>query len=109
MPETPLPFLTATELSQMLRARKITSVELTTLYLERLDKQGRALNAVAELTRELALAQANQADAERAAGRVRGPLHGIPYGAKDLLAMQESRPAGVRLHTKIRSSTTMRR
>lgn len=86
MPEIPLPFRSATELSQMLRARKISSVELTALYLERLDKQGRALNAVAELTRDLALTQAKQADEERAVGHIRGPLHGIPYGAKDLLA-----------------------
>src|SRR5262249_48951050 len=59
---------------------------LTTLYLDRLDTQGRSLNAVAELTRELALQQAKQADAELAEGKARSPLHGVPYGAKELLA-----------------------
>jgi aspartyl-tRNA(Asn)/glutamyl-tRNA(Gln) amidotransferase subunit A len=86
MADVPLHYRSATELGRMLRAKKISSVELTTLYLDRLDKQGRALNALAELTRDLALAQAKQADAELAAGKARGPLHGVPYGAKDLLA-----------------------
>ena len=86
MAEIPLHYRSATELGRMIRDGKISSVELTTLYLDRLDHQGRALNALAELTRDLALRQARQADAERAAGRLRSPLHGVPYGAKDLLA-----------------------
>ena len=86
MPEIPLPFRSATELGKMIRAKKISSVELTTLFLERLEKQGHALNAVAHTTRELALAQAKQADSELATGKARSPLHGVPYGAKDLLA-----------------------
>lgn len=73
-------------LSRLLRARQVSSVELTRLALDLLDRRGRPLNAVAELTPDLALAEARQADREIAAGRYRGPLHGIPYGAKDLLA-----------------------
>lgn len=74
------------ELGRLLRARKVSSAELTKLSLEALETEGHALNAVAELTRDLALRQARQADRELRAGTVRGPLHGIPYGAKDLLA-----------------------
>ncbi len=86
MNDVPLHYQSAAALGKMIRAKKISSVELTTLYLDRLDKQGRALNALAELTRDLALAQARQADQELASGKARGPLHGVPYGAKDLLA-----------------------
>jgi len=64
----------------------LSSVELTTAYLDRLESIGPKLGALVTLTRDLALAQAKQSDAERAAGQLRGPLHGIPYGAKDLLA-----------------------
>jgi aspartyl-tRNA(Asn)/glutamyl-tRNA(Gln) amidotransferase subunit A len=84
--EIPLHYRSATELGALLWQKRISSVELTTLYLERLETQGKALNALAELTRDLALEQARQADAELAAGKTRGPLHGVPYGAKDLLA-----------------------
>jgi aspartyl-tRNA(Asn)/glutamyl-tRNA(Gln) amidotransferase subunit A len=86
VPDIPLHYHSATELGRMLRARTLSSFELTTHYLDRLETQGRALNAVAESTRDLALSQARQADEDMAAGRVRGPLHGVPYGAKDLLA-----------------------
>lgn len=86
MPETPLHFKTATELGRLIRAQKISSVELTTLYLERLEKEGVKLNALAHLTRDLALQQAKQADSELSSGKARSPLHGVPYGAKDLLS-----------------------
>lgn len=86
MSEIPLHYRSATELGAMLRQKKLSSVELTTHYLDRLDKEGRSLNALAELTRSLALKQAKRADAELAAGTPRSPLHGVPYGAKDLLA-----------------------
>ncbi len=86
MPEIPLHFRTASELGRLIKTKKISSVELTRLYLGRLEKQGAELNAVAHLTAELAMAQAKQADAELAQGKVRGALHGVPYGAKDLLA-----------------------
>lgn len=74
------------ELGQLVQRRALSSVELTTWCLDALETRGRPLNAVAELTPELALAQAAQADAEIAAGLIRGPLHGVPYGAKDLFA-----------------------
>ena len=86
MPDIPLHYRSASELGEMLRDKKISSVELTTLYLDRLEKQGASLNAVAERTADLALKQAQQADKELAAGKPRSPLHGVPYGAKDLLA-----------------------
>ncbi len=88
MPDTELAFLTASELSRMLRQRKLSSVELTRLCLERLETLGPKYNALAELTPDLALQQARRADrALRRGGRAHeSPLLGIPYGAKDLLA-----------------------
>lgn len=74
------------ELGRMLRAGETTAVALGEEALQRLDTVGRSLNAVAALTPDHALAEARLADAELAAGLDRGPLHGIPYGAKDLLA-----------------------
>lgn len=79
-------FYSVRELSQMIRARKISPVELAELYLARLEKIGPPLGAVVTITRELALAEARAAEREIMRGRYRGPLHGIPYGAKDLLA-----------------------
>lgn len=73
------------ELSALLLSRKVSSAELTELSLSRLESVGPQLNAVVTVTRDLALAQAREADREIGAGRYRGPLHGIPYGAKDLL------------------------
>jgi Asp-tRNA(Asn)/Glu-tRNA(Gln) amidotransferase A subunit family amidase/Asp-tRNA(Asn)/Glu-tRNA(Gln) amidotransferase C subunit len=81
-----LAFLPVTELSRLVRSRKVSSVELTRLYLERLKRFNPLLNCVVTLTPELAMKQAEQADREIAAGRYRGPLHGIPWGAKDLIA-----------------------
>ncbi len=81
-----LAFLPAYELAELLRRRDISSVELTKLYLERIKKYDPALLCVVTLTEELALKQAAQADRERAQGRVRSPLHGIPWVAKDLIA-----------------------
>jgi Asp-tRNA(Asn)/Glu-tRNA(Gln) amidotransferase A subunit family amidase len=81
-----LAFYSITQLSSLLRARKITSTELTQFYLDRLKTYGPPLECVVTLTEELALEQAARADREIAAGRYRGPLHGIPWGAKDLLA-----------------------
>jgi Asp-tRNA(Asn)/Glu-tRNA(Gln) amidotransferase A subunit family amidase len=73
------------KLSQWIETRKITSERLTKIYLERLERFNGKLRCVITLTSELALAQAKKADAEIAAGKYRGPLHGIPWGAKDLL------------------------
>lgn len=82
-----LAFMTVAELSGLLRSRQITATALTDLYLARLKRYDPVLKAVVTLTEERARNQAAQADAELAAGRWRGPLHGIPYGAKDLLAV----------------------
>lgn len=73
-------------LGQMLRGRQVTATALAEEALRRLDKRGRALNAVAALMPDRARAEAAQADRELAAGKWRGPLHGVPYGAKDLLS-----------------------
>ncbi|MGA3186136.1 MAG: amidase [Bryobacteraceae bacterium] len=77
-------FLPVTELSALVRARKITSTDLTKMYLARLKKYSPKLLCVITLTEELALEQAARADKEIAAGKYRGALHGIPFGAKDL-------------------------
>jgi len=81
-----LAFYPITALAQLIRSRKLTSVELTNLYLGRLKKYGPQLECVITLTEGLALKQANKADEEIDEGQYRGPLHGIPWGAKDLLA-----------------------
>jgi Asp-tRNA(Asn)/Glu-tRNA(Gln) amidotransferase A subunit family amidase len=81
-----LAFYPVTHLAHLLKNRQITSVALTEMYLNRLKRYGPRLECVVTLTEELALAQAQHADEEIAAGRYRGPLHGIPWGAKDLLA-----------------------
>ncbi len=81
-----LAFASIGELAELLRTRKITSTQLTQMYLARLKTYGPKLECVITLTEELALKQAAAADAEIARGKYRGPLHGIPYGAKDLLA-----------------------
>jgi aspartyl-tRNA(Asn)/glutamyl-tRNA(Gln) amidotransferase subunit A len=81
-----LAFRTIRELGEDLRARRLSPVTLAEECLHRLDTVGRKLNAVVTLTPERALEQARRAERELRAGRDRGPLHGIPYGAKDLLA-----------------------
>jgi Asp-tRNA(Asn)/Glu-tRNA(Gln) amidotransferase A subunit family amidase len=81
-----LAFLPVSELAPLVRTRQVSSLELTRLYLERLRKFDPLLKCVVNYTEELALEQAEQADREIAAGRYRGPLHGIPWGAKDLIA-----------------------
>jgi len=73
------------KLSRWIEQRKLTSERLTQIYLERLEKFDPKLHCIITLTRELALKQAKQADGEIAAGKYRGPLHGIPWGGKDLL------------------------
>ncbi len=83
-----LAYLGVRELAQLLERRDVSSTDLTKLYLTRLRAYDSSLHCVVTLTEELALAQARRADAEIAAGRYRGPLHGIPWGAKDLLAVR---------------------
>ncbi len=79
-------FLPLRELGQRLRQGALSPVALAELALERLEREGPALNCVVTLTRERALAEARRAEAELRRGHDRGPLHGIPYGAKDLFA-----------------------
>jgi Asp-tRNA(Asn)/Glu-tRNA(Gln) amidotransferase A subunit family amidase len=81
-----LSFWPVTHLSALLRSRQLSSQELTELYLDRLRRFDGVLKCVVTLTDDLALKQAKQADADIKAGRYRGPLHGIPWGAKDLIA-----------------------
>src|SRR6266513_2563074 len=81
-----LAFASARELGELVRAKKVSSLALTEMYLGRLKKYDPALKFAVTLTEERALARAKQADAEIAAGKYRGPLHGLPWGAKDLLA-----------------------
>ncbi len=81
-----LAFLPVTALAALVQKRDVSATDLTKIYLERLKTFGPKLNCVVTLTEELALAQAAQADRELRSGRYRGPLHGIPWGAKDLLA-----------------------
>jgi Asp-tRNA(Asn)/Glu-tRNA(Gln) amidotransferase A subunit family amidase len=83
-----LAFLSVSELSGLIAARQISSEELTRFFLERLRKYGPTLRCVVTLTEERALAEARRADADLKAGKWRGPLHGIPYAAKDLLDTQ---------------------
>lgn len=83
-----LAFATVSELSGWLRERRVTSVQLTELYLDRLQRYDEQLHAVVTLTRERALEQARAADSQLDAGRWLGPLHGVPWGAKDLLAVR---------------------
>ncbi len=74
-------------LAELLRTRQATSIELTRMYLGRLKRYNPTLNFVVTLTEELALKQAAAADAEIAAGRYRGPLHGVPWGCKDIISV----------------------
>jgi len=83
-----LAFLPVIHLAQLIRTRKVSSVALTEMYIERLKRYDPTLHCVITLTEERALAQARRADREIAAGTYRGPLHGIPWGAKDLLAVR---------------------
>ena len=81
-----LAFYSVRQLAELIRTKQISSVELTKFFLERLKKYDVQLACVVTLTEDLAIQQATQADAEIKAGKYRGLLHGVPYGAKDLLA-----------------------
>lgn len=82
-----LAFASVRELGALLRSGEVSSVELTRMYLDRLRRHDSTLHAVVTLTDDLAMEQARRADRELEAGRIRGPLHGIPYGLKDLFAV----------------------
>jgi Asp-tRNA(Asn)/Glu-tRNA(Gln) amidotransferase A subunit family amidase len=83
--EADIAFAPVTKLSRWVESRQLTSQRLTEIYLKRIAKYDPKLRCIITLTRDLALKQAKQADAEIAAGKYRGPLHGIPWGGKDLL------------------------
>lgn len=83
-----LAFYTISDLAVLIQERKITSLELTSLFLDRLKKFGDTLECVITITDSMALAQAKRADMEISKGNYKGPLHGIPYGVKDLLAVE---------------------
>lgn len=83
-----LAFLPVTELSELVRRNRVTSLQLTEMYLARIKKYDPVLKCVITLTEDRALEQARAADAEIRRGKYRGPLHGIPWGAKDLLAVR---------------------
>jgi aspartyl-tRNA(Asn)/glutamyl-tRNA(Gln) amidotransferase subunit A len=87
MPSEEIFYLPVTELAKRIQSKKISPVELTQLYLARSEKLGPEFNAYARLTPDLALEQATAAEKEIQHGHYRGPLHGIPYAAKDLLAV----------------------
>src|SRR5712691_4315288 len=88
MPTEEFAFLPITELAKRIETKKLSPVELTKYFLERSEKLGPRFNAYAQLTPEIAMAQAQTAEREIRRGRYRGPLHGIPYAAKDLLAVR---------------------
>lgn len=83
-----LAFFNLLQLASLIKNKKITSVELTTFFIERIKKFGDSLQCVITITEDLAMQQAKAADAEIAKGKYRGPLHGIPYGLKDLFAVK---------------------
>ena len=83
-----LSFYSLLQLASLIKNKKISSLELTKFFIERLKKWGDTLQSVITLTEALALEQARQADAEIKSGKYRGPLHGIPYGIKDLFAVK---------------------
>lgn len=83
-----LAFYSILQLASLIKNKKISSVQLTKFFIERLKKYGDTLQCVISLTEDIAMQEAMQADAEIAAGKYRGPLHGIPYGLKDLFAVK---------------------
>ena len=83
-----LAFYSLPELASLIKNKKITSVELTKFFIGRLKKYGDTLQCVISVTEAIAMQEAAQADTEIAAGKYRGPLHGIPYGLKDLFAVK---------------------
>jgi len=83
-----LAFYSVAQLSALIKSKQISSVELTRFFIERLKKYGDTLKCVITITEDLALEQASKADQQIASGNYKGPLHGIPYAVKDLLAVE---------------------
>src|SRR5437016_14387785 len=95
MPGEEIYYLSVSELAKRIESKKLSPVALTQAYLDRSQKLGPRFNAYARLTPEIALEQAKAAEKEIQRGHYRGPLHGIPYAAKDLLAVRsEERRVG---------------
>ncbi len=94
------------ELSDAIRARRLSPVELAEAYLQRLEQYGPRLGAVVTVTRDRALREARTAEREIAAGQWRGPLHGVPYGVKDLLATAGDLTTWAPLHIASNASTS---
>src|ERR1700694_3552721 len=88
MPGEEIFYLSVSELAKRIESKKLSPVELTQFFLDRSQNLGPRFNAYARLTPEIAMAQAQTAEKEIQRGRYRGPLHGIPYAAKDLLAVK---------------------
>lgn len=86
-----LAFYSIPQLAALIKSKKISAVELATIFIDRIKKYGDTLQCVISITENIAMAQAKQADAEIAAGKYRGLLHGIPYGLKDLFAVKETK------------------
>ena len=86
--ENLLAFYSIPQLASLIKNKKITSEQLTRFFIDRLKKYGPVLHCVIEITEDIAIRQAKKADAEIASGKYRGPLHGIPYGIKDLFAVE---------------------
>lgn len=86
-----LAFYNILQLASLIKNRQISSVELTKFFIERIRQYGDTLQCVITVTEEIAMQQAQRADEEIAAGKYRGPLHGIPYGLKDLFAVKGTR------------------
>ncbi|MCI0619402.1 amidase, partial [bacterium] len=86
-----LAFYSIGQLAALIKSQKITSEQLTKMFLNRLEKYGPKLECVVTLTRDLALLQARQADKEISGGKYRGLLHGIPYGVKDVFSTSRIR------------------
>ncbi len=99
-------FWPVTRLSQLIRSRQVSSLDLTRMYLGRLKRFDPQIRCVITLTEDLALRLARRADQEIAAGRYRGPLHGIPWGVKDLAAARGYKTTWGAAPTRIRPLTT---
>ncbi len=102
-------FLPAHRQAALIESRRLTSTRLTRIYLERLKRLDPTLRFAVTILESSALAEAARADAEIAAGRYLGPLHGLPYGLKDLFATKACRPRGARPTSRRESSTRMPR
>ena len=106
MTELDAVFRPVRELSERVRTRQVSPVALTRLFLDRLERIGPRYNAVVTLTADLAEKQAQDSEREIGEGRYRGPLHGIPYGLKDVFPPRATRRRGARGRCATRPSTT---